>query len=140
MRQAIIRLVGVTDLLSATSSSSYTVDMVKLAAGMTSSKAQTEYVLPNDQVVGSFCVPHGRETNFSSLIFNVRNSNYLGMWHVWRERGCAQSFGGGNLREMNHWEDQNVDGRMILRWILKREGVVGTGWSWLRIGAGGGRL
>ena len=54
---------------------------------------------------------------------------------------CAQGFGGGNLRERNHWEDQDVDGRIILRWILrKREGVVGTGLSWLRIGTVGGRL
>ena len=29
----------------------------------------------------------------------------------------------------------------VLRWILRKwEGVVGTGWSWLRIGTGGGRL
>ena len=31
--------------------------------------------------------------------------------------------------------------RIILRWILRKwEGVVGTGWSWLRIGTGGGHL
>ena len=37
--------------------------------------------------------------------------------------------------------DQDIDGRIILRWILRKwEGVVGTGWSWLRIGKGGGRL
>ena len=31
--------------------------------------------------------------------------------------------------------------RVILRWILRKwEGVVGTGWSWLRIGTGGWRL
>ena len=34
----------------------------------------------------------------------------------------------------------DVDGR-ILRWIFRKwEGVVGTGWSWLRIRRGGGRL
>ena len=28
-----------------------------------------------------------------------------------------------------------VDGRIILRWIFRKwEGVVGTGWSWLRTG------
>jgi hypothetical protein len=28
----------------------------------------------------------------------------------------------------------DVDGRILIRWICKRlEGVVGTGWSWLRI-------
>ena len=46
-----------------------------------------------------------------------------------------------NLRERNHWGDPDVDGRIILRWIfMKWEGVVGTGWSWLKIGRGGGRL
>ena len=34
-----------------------------------------------------------------------------------------------------------VDGRIILRWIFRKWGVrVGTGWSWLRIGTGGGNL
>ena len=47
----------------------------------------------------------------------------------------------GNLRERDLWGDQNVDGRIILRWILRKwEGVLGTGWGWLRIGTGGGRL
>jgi hypothetical protein len=37
--------------------------------------------------------------------------------------------------------DQDVDGRIILRWIFRNvEGVVGTGWSWLRIGTGEGHL
>jgi hypothetical protein len=47
----------------------------------------------------------------------------------------------GNLRERGHWGDQDVDGRIILRWIFRKlEGVMGTGWSWLRIGTGGGHL
>jgi len=37
--------------------------------------------------------------------------------------------------------DLNVDGRIILRCIFRNwEGVVGTGWSWLRTGTGGGHL
>jgi hypothetical protein len=33
--------------------------------------------------------------------------------------------------------DQDVDGRIILRWIFRKmQGVVGTGWRWLRIGYG----
>ena len=37
--------------------------------------------------------------------------------------------------------DQDVDVRIILRWILRKwEGIVGTGWSWLRIGTGGGHF
>ena len=60
--------------------------------------------------------------------------------YVGRER-CAQGFGEGNLRERDHRGDQDVDGKRILRCILRKwEGVVGTGWSWLRMGTGGGRL
>jgi len=47
----------------------------------------------------------------------------------------------GNLRERDQWGDSDADGRIVLRWIFgKCEGVVGTGWSWLRIGTGGGHL
>ena len=36
---------------------------------------------------------------------------------------------------------QSKDGRIILRWIFRKlEEVVGTGWSWLRIGTGSGHL
>ena len=42
---------------------------------------------------------------------------------------------------LGYYTASSGDGRIILRWILRKwEGVVGTGWSWLRIGAGGGRL
>ena len=45
------------------------------------------------------------------------------------------------VRERDQWGDPDVDGRIILRWIFRKwEGVVGTGWSWLRIGRGGGHL
>jgi hypothetical protein len=44
----------------------------------------------------------------------------------------------GNLRERDHSEDPDVDEMIILRWIFRKlAGVVGTGWSWLRIGTGG---
>jgi len=46
-----------------------------------------------------------------------------------------------NLGERDRWGDPDVDGRIILRWILgKWEGVVRTEWSWLSIGRGGGHL
>jgi len=38
-------------------------------------------------------------------------------------------------------DDPDVDGRIILRWIYRKwEEVVGTGWSWLRIGIAGRHL
>jgi hypothetical protein len=47
----------------------------------------------------------------------------------------------GSLRERNHWGELDVDGRIILRGIFRKwEGVVGTGWSGLRIGKGGRHL
>ena len=46
-----------------------------------------------------------------------------------------------NLRERDHWRDPDSDERIILRRIFSKwEGVVGTGWSWPRIGTGGGHL
>ena len=45
------------------------------------------------------------------------------------------------VKPRDHWGDQDVDGRIILRRIFRKwERVVGTGWSWLRIGTGGGLL
>jgi hypothetical protein len=41
--------------------------------------------------------------------------------------------------ERDHLEDQVIDGRMGKEWILGRlAGVVWSGSSWLRLGAGGG--
>ena len=60
------------------------------------------------------------------------------MWHVWWRGEVFTRFWWGILRERDHWGDQDVDGRIILGWILKWEGFVGTGWGWLRIGTGAG--
>jgi hypothetical protein len=47
----------------------------------------------------------------------------------------------GKPGERDYWGDPDADGRIILRWILRKlEGVMGTGWSWLRIGTDGGHL
>jgi len=64
------------------------------------------------------------------------------MWRVWGRIEVCTGCWWRNLRERGHWADQDVDGWIILRWIFRNlEGVVvGTGWSWLRIGIGGGHL
>ena len=47
----------------------------------------------------------------------------------------------GNLRERDHLEDPDVDGRIILSWIFrKRDMNEYTVSIWLRIGTGGGHL
>jgi hypothetical protein len=54
------------------------------------------------------------------------------MWHVWGRGEVCTGF---------WWGNPDIDGRIILRWIFRKwEGVVGTGWSWLRIGTGGEHL
>ena len=82
-----------------------------------------------DEVTGEWRKLHNEElSDLYSLPNIVRVVKCTGFW--W-----------GNLRERDHWGDPGVDGRIILRWIFRKwEGVVGTGWSWLRIGTGGGHV
>jgi len=57
------------------------------------------------------------------------------------ERRIQVFFWWGNLRDRHYLFDPSVDGRIILRWIFRKWDVgVWTGWSWLRIGTGGGNL
>jgi hypothetical protein len=45
----------------------------------------------------------------------------------------------GGPKARDHWENLGVGGRITLRWTLGRYGSMGrTGFSWLRIGSGGG--
>jgi hypothetical protein len=63
------------------------------------------------------------------------------MWSIWGRGEVCTGFWSGNLRERGHWGDPDVDRRIILRRIFRKwEGVVGTGWSWLRKGTGGRHL
>jgi hypothetical protein len=47
----------------------------------------------------------------------------------------------GNLRERDDWQDPDVDGVIILRWIFRKLDMgVRTGLSWLRRVTGGEHL
>ena len=55
------------------------------------------------------------------------------------ERGCIGSWW-GNRREEDHWGDLGVDGKIILRFISRKWGVViwtRLGWSRIKTDGGG---
>jgi hypothetical protein len=54
------------------------------------------------------------------------------------ERRDASKFLWGNLGEEYHWEDRSIDGRIILRWIIRKWDGARIGLIWLRIGTYGG--
>ena len=99
-----------------------------------------------DGVTGECRKLHNEELNdlYSSpnIVRVIKSRRFRWAGHVARmKREVCTRFWWGNLRDRHHWGDQDVDGRIILRWILRKwEGVVGTGWSWLRIGTGGRAL
>ena len=100
-----------------------------------------------DGVTGDWRELHNEQLNnlFSSpnILWVIKSRRMRWAGHVVRMeegRGVHKVLV-GNLRERDHLGDQNVDGRIILRWILRKcEGVMGTGLGWLRIGTDGGRL
>ena len=72
--------------------------------------------------------------------FNNASSNYCSRFYGGGER-CAQGSGWETWGKETIGGDPDIDGRIILRQIFRKwEGVLGTGWSWLRIGTGGGHL
>ena len=94
-----------------------------------------------DGVTGQWRKLHNEELNdlycSPSIVRVIKSRRMRWAGHVTR---MEEGFWWGNLMERDHWGDQDIVERIILRRILKWEGVVGTGWSWLRIGTGGGRL
>jgi hypothetical protein len=57
------------------------------------------------------------------------------MWRFWVRGEAYRGFCWKNLRERYHFEDPDVDGRIILRWFFRKWNVgLWTGSSWLRIG------
>jgi hypothetical protein len=59
---------------------------------------------------------------------------------MWEGRGVYRVLA-GKPEEKRPLGDPEVDGRIILRWIFRKwEGVLGTGWSWIRIETGDGHL
>ena len=74
-------------------------------------------------------------------VVKSRRMKWVGMCRVWGRGEVCTGFWWGSLREGDHWGGPDVDGRItVTRTFRKWEGVLGTGWSWFRIGTGGGHL
>jgi hypothetical protein len=77
-----------------------------------------------DEVTGEWRKLHNEELNdlhsLPNIVRVVKSRRMKWAGHVAR-------MGEGSLRERDHWEDPDVDGRIILRWIFRKwEGVAGN--------------
>jgi hypothetical protein len=87
---------------------------------------------------------HNEKLNYLYSLPNiVRTIKYRMRWarHVAciRRTEAYAGYWWESLRERHHLEDAGVDGRITLRWILRKWDVgIWTGSSWLRIGTSGG--
>ena len=80
---------------------------------------------------------------YSPNIFRLiksRKLRWAGMQHVWWRGDVRRGFCWGNLREGDHFENSDVDGRIRLKWILEKWDGAWTGSIWIRGGTGGGLL
>jgi len=60
------------------------------------------------------------------------------MWYVWGPGEVHTGFRLGGLREGDHMEYIDIDGRIIIKWtFIMSDGDSWTGLLWLGIGTGG---
>jgi hypothetical protein len=86
-----------------------------------------------DEVTGEWRKLYNEELNHLFSLPNIvlvvkSRRDGRGMWRAWERRVVCTGCWWGSQRERGHWGDPDVDGRIILRWILmKLEWVVGIG-------------
>jgi hypothetical protein len=89
-----------------------------------------------DQVTGEWRRLHKEEFNDVYL-----SPDEKGTYHIWARKEAHTGFWWGNLRAQGYLEDPGIDGRLILKWIIRKwDGVAYTGLICFRIGIGGGHL
>ena len=77
------------------------------------------------------CTPHRIFFGYS----NREERDGLSTYHVWGEERFTQVFV-GNLKERDHLEDPDIDGRIILKWIFRKWG---GGKDWICVAQNRGR-
>ena len=78
------------------------------------------------EVAGEWRKLHNEELSDLYSLPNIvrvvksRRMGWAGHVRVWGRGEVCTGFWLGNLRERDHWEDTDVDGRIILRWIFRK--------------------
>jgi hypothetical protein len=54
--------------------------------------------------------------------WRILHNEELGMYHEWGRRGMHVGYWGESQKVRDLWEDQDVGGRTILKWVLERNG------------------
>jgi hypothetical protein len=63
------------------------------------------------------------------------------MWHTWERGETCTGFWWESAKGRDRLEDQGVNERIGSKWILKKlPGRMWSGFTWIRIGNGGGLL
>jgi hypothetical protein len=99
-----------------------------------------------DEATGEWRRLHNGELNdlYSSpsiiRVIKSRRMRWAGRVARMGKKEVHTGFWCGDLRECDHLGDPGVDGRIILKWILKALDGALTGLSWLSIRTGGGLL
>ena len=79
-----------------------------------------------EQVTGEWRKPHNEELNdlypSPNIVRVIKSSRMRWVWQVAR-MGRGKAYAGfccGNMRERDHLGDPGIDGRTILRWIVRK--------------------